>query len=84
MTLVPRRSGPIRAVLVPWLALLALPFLPLVGTSAGRNAAHFIGCFWKKSHIRSLADTFLVDLPSTFSGGSRPGDDRGGGCRTTL
>src|SRR5262249_39084061 len=40
---------------------------------AHRLSASGIGCFAKKSHMRSLADTFLVVLPSTFTVGSRPG-----------
>lgn len=28
-------------------------------------AAAGIGCLWKNSHIRSLAEMFLVDLPKT-------------------
>src|SRR5262249_49381035 len=38
-----------------------------------RNLDHFIGCFPKNSHIRSLAETFLVALPRYRSGCSRPG-----------
>jgi hypothetical protein len=34
---------------------------------------HFIGCFWKNSHIRSLAEMSLVDFPMNRTGGSCPG-----------
>ena len=37
------------------------------------ETAHFIGCFWKNSQMRSLAETFLVVLPRKNSSGSRPG-----------
>ena len=33
----------------------------------------FNSCFWKKSHIRSLAETFVADLPSVAAGDFRPG-----------
>ena len=35
--------------------------------------AYFIGCFWKNSHIRSLAETFMADLPMKPTGGCWPG-----------
>ena len=40
------------------------------------NAVHgfyFSLCFWKNSHIRSLAETFLADLPMKPTGGCWPG-----------
>ena len=31
--------------------------------------AHCIWCFWKNSHMRSLAEMFLADLPMKPTGG---------------
>jgi len=36
-------------------------------------SVHFSLCLWKNSHIRSLAETFLADLPMKPTGGCRPG-----------
>ena len=38
------------------------------GSPDGSPAIHFIGCRWKKSHIRSVAETSLAALPRKLNG----------------
>ena len=38
----------------------------------GQQDLHFIGCFLKNSHIRSLAEMFMADLPMKLAGGFMP------------
>jgi hypothetical protein len=38
-----------------------------------RRGGYFIGCFWKNSHIMSLAEMFLVDFPKALSRDRCPG-----------
>ena len=44
-----------------------------VGHGRGDDFLYFIGCFWKNSHIRSLAEMSLVDFPMNGTGGTCPG-----------
>lgn len=67
------RNVPLAAVdiVIVWTTILCCMIVvwPVYRWVLDFSSCHFNLCFWKNSHIRSLAERFLADLPMKPTGG---------------